>query len=84
MERAFVATTGLPRPVTRPSSGATSRRTALLDHVLDPPQYGPRILPIYALDEIDVRASSEVVWTLLVEAPRSLDAWGRVVAFKML
>lgn len=41
---------------------------ALLDHVTYPPQYDPRISPIYALNEVDVKAPAAVVWRLLVDA----------------
>ena len=40
----------------------------MLDHVVYPPRYDPRISPIYALNEIDVKASADVVWKLLVDA----------------
>ncbi len=40
----------------------------MLEHVIYPPQYDPRISPIYALNEIDVKAPADVVWRLLVEA----------------
>ena len=40
----------------------------MLDHVTYPPEYDPRISPIYALNEIDVKAPAEVVWKLLVDA----------------
>jgi uncharacterized protein YndB with AHSA1/START domain len=40
----------------------------MLDHVIYPPEYDPRISAIYALNEIDVKAPAEVVWKLLVEA----------------
>ncbi|WP_428390936.1 hypothetical protein [Lichenicoccus sp.] len=40
----------------------------MLDHVAYPPQYDPRISPIYALNEIDVKAPAAMVWKLLVEA----------------
>ena len=42
----------------------------MLNHVIYPKQYDPRISPIYALNEIDVRAPAEVVWKLLVNAER--------------
>lgn len=45
----------------------------MLDHVIYPPQYDPRISPIYALNEIDVNAPAEVVWQLLVDA----ENWSR-------
>ncbi len=40
----------------------------MLDHVVYPPQYDPRISAIYALNEIDVKAPAELVWKLLVGA----------------
>ena len=40
----------------------------MLDHVTYPPQFDPRNSPIYALNEIDVKAPPEVVWELLVNA----------------
>ena len=40
----------------------------MLDHVTYPPEYDPRISPIYALNEIDVKAPAEAVWNLLVDA----------------
>ena len=40
----------------------------MLDHVIYPPQYNPRISPIYALNEIDLKAPADVVWKLLVDA----------------
>lgn len=43
----------------------------MLHHVTYPPEFDPRISPIYALNEVDVRASADVVWRLLVEA----EAW---------
>jgi uncharacterized protein YndB with AHSA1/START domain len=45
----------------------------MLDHVIYPPQFDPRISPIYALNEIDVRAPAEVVWRLLVDAENWSD-----------
>jgi uncharacterized protein YndB with AHSA1/START domain len=44
------------------------RKKSMLDHVIYPPEYDPRISPIYALNEIDVKAPPEAVWKLLVEA----------------
>lgn len=38
------------------------------DHVTNAPEYHPRILAIYAVNEIDVNAPPEVVWRLLVDA----------------
>ena len=40
----------------------------MLDHVIYPTQYDPRISPIYALNEINVKAPADVVWRLLVDA----------------
>ena len=40
----------------------------MLDHVVYPPQYDPRISPIYALNEIDVEAPAAAVWQLLIDA----------------
>ena len=40
----------------------------MLDHVIYPSQYDPRISPIYALNELDVKAPADVVWRLLVDA----------------
>ena len=40
----------------------------MLDHVIYPPQYDPRISPIYALNEVDVKAPAAAVWRLLVDA----------------
>jgi uncharacterized protein YndB with AHSA1/START domain len=40
----------------------------MLDRVIYPPEFDPRISPIYALNEIDVKAPAEVVWKLLVDA----------------
>ncbi|MDR3727769.1 MAG: SRPBCC domain-containing protein [Terracidiphilus sp.] len=40
----------------------------MYNHVIWPPQYDPRISPIYALNDIDVNAPPEVVWRLLVDA----------------
>lgn len=37
-------------------------------HVTWPERYDPRISPIYALNDVDVKAPAEVVWRLLVEA----------------
>ena len=42
----------------------------MLDHVIYPPEYDPRISPIYALNEIDVKAPAEAVWQLLIDAER--------------
>ena len=40
----------------------------MLNHVVFPPQYDPRISPIYALNEIDVKAPAAMAWKLLVDA----------------
>lgn len=40
----------------------------MLDHVIFPPQFDPRISAIYALNEIDVKAPADVVWQLLIDA----------------
>lgn len=40
----------------------------MYDHVIWPPEYDPKISPIYALNDIDVKAPPEVVWKLLVDA----------------
>ncbi len=40
----------------------------MLDHVIYPPEFDPRISAIYALNEIDVKAPAAAVWKLLVEA----------------
>ncbi|MGN6286634.1 MAG: SRPBCC family protein [Devosia sp.] len=40
----------------------------MYDRVIWPEQYGPKTSAIYALNDIDVRASPEVVWRLLVDA----------------
>ena len=45
----------------------------MLDHVIYPPQYDPGISPIYALNEVDVKASAAGVWQLLVDA----ENWSR-------
>lgn len=37
-------------------------------HVIWPPEYDPKISPIYALNDIDVKAPPEVVWKLLIDA----------------
>ena len=34
----------------------------MLDHVTYPPQHDPRISPIYALNEVDVKPPAAVVW----------------------
>ena len=40
----------------------------MYDHVIWPERYDPKISPIYALNDIDVKAPAEIVWKLLVEA----------------
>lgn len=40
----------------------------MYDKVRWPERYHPRISPLYALNDIDVKAPPEVVWKLLVEA----------------
>ena len=45
----------------------------MLDHVTYPPEFDPRISPIYALNEIDVKAPAELVWKLLIDAERWSD-----------
>jgi uncharacterized protein YndB with AHSA1/START domain len=40
----------------------------MYDHVIWPERYDPKISAIYALNDIDVKASPEVVWKLLVDA----------------
>ena len=40
----------------------------MYDHVIWPEQYDPRISPIYALNDIDVKAPPETVWKLLFDA----------------
>lgn len=40
----------------------------MYDHVIWPEQYDPKISPIYALNDIDVKAPFEVVWKLVVDA----------------
>ncbi|EFE95281.1 SRPBCC domain-containing protein [Serratia odorifera] len=40
----------------------------MYDHVIWPEQFDPRISPIYALNDIDIKAPPEVVWALLVNA----------------
>jgi uncharacterized protein YndB with AHSA1/START domain len=45
----------------------------MLDHVTYPPQHDPRVSPIYALNEVDVKAPAAVVWRLLTDA----ENWSR-------
>lgn len=40
----------------------------MYDHVIWPERFDPRVSPIYALNDVDVKASPEVVWRLLVDA----------------
>ena len=40
----------------------------MYDHVIWPERYDPKISAIYALNDIDVKAPTEVVWKLLVDA----------------
>jgi uncharacterized protein YndB with AHSA1/START domain len=40
----------------------------MYDHVIWPGQYAPAISPIYALNDINVKAPPEVVWKLLIDA----------------
>ena len=40
----------------------------MLDHVIWPREFDPKISAIYALNDIDVNAPPEVVWKLLVDA----------------
>lgn len=42
----------------------------MIDKVIWPEKYDPRISAIYALNDIDVKAPPEVVWKLLVDAER--------------
>jgi uncharacterized protein YndB with AHSA1/START domain len=44
------------------------RDADMYDHVYWPEQYDPKTSAIYALNDIDVKASPEVVWKLLVDA----------------
>ncbi len=51
-------------PVGRRSDTCSSdilKEEKMLDHVVYPPEYDPRISPIYALNEIDVKAPAAVV-----------------------
>lgn len=45
----------------------------MYDKVIWPERFDPKISAIYALNDIDVKASPEVVWRLLVEA----ETWSR-------
>ena len=40
----------------------------MIDHVIWPSKYNPKISALYALNDIDVNASVKTVWKLLVEA----------------
>jgi hypothetical protein len=40
----------------------------MYDHVIWLERYDPKTSPIHALNDIDVRASPEVLWKLLVDA----------------
>src|SRR5436190_6802699 len=40
----------------------------MYDHVIWPERYDPKTSAIYALNDIDVKATPEVVWKLLVDA----------------
>ena len=40
----------------------------MYDHVIWPEQFHPKISEIYGLNDIDVEASAETVWKLLVDA----------------
>ena len=40
----------------------------MYDHVIWPERYDPRTSAIYALNDVDAQAPSEVVWKLLVDA----------------
>ena len=40
----------------------------MYNHVIWPPEFDPKISALYALNDIDVNAPSEVVWKLLVDA----------------
>ena len=40
----------------------------MIDHVIWPERYDPKISALYALNDVDVRAPAETVWRLLVEA----------------
>lgn len=45
----------------------------MYSHVIWPERYDPRISAIYALNDIDVKAPAEVVWTLLIDAENWLN-----------
>lgn len=40
----------------------------MIDHVIWPPKYDPKISALYALNDSDMKAPPETVWQLLVEA----------------
>jgi uncharacterized protein YndB with AHSA1/START domain len=40
----------------------------MYDHVIWPEKYDPKTSAIYALNDIDVKASPEMVWRLLIDA----------------
>ena len=40
----------------------------MYQHVKFPKEYDPKISPIYALNDIDVKAPAEIVWELLIDA----------------
>lgn len=40
----------------------------MYDHVKWPERYNPRVSAIYALNDVDVSASPEIVWRLLIDA----------------
>jgi uncharacterized protein YndB with AHSA1/START domain len=40
----------------------------MYDHVIWPKEFDPNISPIYALNDVDVKAPPEVVWKLLIDA----------------
>ena len=41
----------------------------MYDHVIWPERYDPKTSPIYALNDIDVRAPSEVIWGSRTQSP---------------
>ena len=41
----------------------------MYDHVIWPERYDPKTSPIYALNDIDVRAPSEVIWGSRTQLP---------------
>ena len=50
----------------------------MYDRVIWPEKYDPKTSAIYALNDIDVRASPEVVWRLLVDADRLVAPSGTI------